>query len=174
MLTSSGLFINNHGPYEFTMETNTELIDVTSLGGNYIVDPEWFTIDRKGHFHAYDVKSDSLPTLKAVTEHVPEYDPDGLEPRTHYECLICNEVIEPNLVISDKRATIAGPTLNTILVSNYRGSIDVGDRVSFYTVDYFGFARVTNIHCSATTTGINVEVDMMADFIARKGTPVDL
>lgn len=151
----SGLFINSHGPYDYEYHDDTPEIDVSSLG-NPRPDPEWFHIDEHGHFHAFNMEANSLPTL--------HHDEFGI-PR----CTLCNSPVKPHyLAVRIRTETITGPKSIRLTVPNYNRDIGHDDRVSFFTQAMFGIARVGGFSFTHFNEGVTISLTLACEFIAKR------
>jgi hypothetical protein len=171
-----GMFIDNVGPFDYTITRDTELIDVTSLGDTLEIDPEWFHIDEKGHFHAFNVDTQLTPTLKHVTETINDISGFDVVTSEHH-CIICNAVVTPNYVFRDSplRKTVAGPTTTKFTIDRYTHYASLGQQVSFYSGLMFGFARITHVHVnSERMESLRFRVEFTCQFLARRGSSGDL
>lgn len=172
-----GMFINNIGPFVYTMQQNTNYIEVTSLGDSLEIDPEWFHIDENGHFHAFNMDTQLMPTLKFVTE---GFDSEvwGDFAIVEHRCIICNVKVEPNYLVRHRPPVEAIPGLTTtkFTIDQYPHDARMGQQVSFYTGLMFGFARITHVHVNpARENGrITVDVEFTCDFLARRGSSGNL
>jgi hypothetical protein len=168
-----GMFINNVGPFEYTMQKDTQFIDVTDLGDTLEVDPEWFHIDENGHFHAFNMDTQLTPTLKHVTETVDEYW-GGSTVVDEHRCVICNASVTPNYVVrhAPPLKTISGPTTTTFVIDKYAHDAHMGQQVSFYSGLMFGLAHITHVHVTPWSeyNTIKVKVEFTCDFLARRGS----
>lgn len=85
-------------PWKVTLER--EMIDVT-MGWHSTPNEFWRATDSNGHEHRYDK---GYPTLRVVVdrshwcdghEGMYNHDPHEEVDESHYECLLCGEVVEP-------------------------------------------------------------------------------
>lgn len=162
-----GIYLNNLGPYEYTMRQDTDLIDVTTLGDKLDIDPEWFHIDENGHFHAFNMDNQLTPTLKYVTETIETG--EWLDSVTaEHRCIICNVKVEPNYIVTAKPPieTVPGMTTTTFDIRTRMFACSVGEQVSFYSGLMFGFARVTHISVRSE----HQEITFQCEFLARRGS----
>jgi hypothetical protein len=86
----------------WNLEMNQEWIDTTC--GIDTLDPKWRGVDSNGHEHHYE---HGYPTLDLVIEAshwcdgdegIYNHDPHEQIDASHYECLICREVVEPGII----------------------------------------------------------------------------
>jgi hypothetical protein len=170
------MFIDNVGPFDYTMIKDTELINVESNGDQLDIDPEWFHVDDKGHFHAFNVDTQLTPTLKHVTETIDEVWGESSVLNEH-RCIICNATVVPNFIIrhSPIRKTITGPTTTKFTIDRYTHYASLGQQVSFYSGLMFGFARITHVHVnSERMESLRFRVEFTCQFLARRGSSGDL
>lgn len=151
----SGLFINNQGPYTYEYSDDTPEVDISSLGGPR-PDPEWFHIDDHGHFHAFNLADGTLPTL-----HRDEF---GIA-----RCILCPNRVDPHYLAGIfKTETMEGSRSITLTVTAYDRDIGYGERVSFYTQDMFGVARVGGFNFTGTFDGKSVCLVLQCEFMVRR------
>jgi len=167
-INPADLYIDNHGPfeYEFVMEQSTL---TEGCAYNYEPDPQWFHIDSKGHFHAFDFNStDPLPTLEREEISV-EYHGEDVSHYGIYLCKLCRESIEPNYLDIGLRYDVSqGHTQLGFTIPRYNRSISKEQRVSFYTTHMFGIARVVAFGIEESWDGKNVSVTFEAEFAAKR------
>jgi hypothetical protein len=172
-MLNGGMFINNVGPFPYTMQKDIEFIDVTSFGDSLEIDPEWFHVDEKGHFHAFNMDTQLTPTLKHVTETIDDEAGYNVVTNEH-RCILCNATVVPSYLVRHRppSESIIGPTTTKFTIDHYTHSTHMGQQVSFYSGLTFGFARVTHVHVENMrmdgTIGANVE--FTCDFLARRGS----
>lgn len=74
-------------------------------------DVEWSHVDENGHFHAFDIHTNELPTLNARRVEVScdggcgDTECDGYK-TTQYSCHICGEQVEPNWITATRTVTV--------------------------------------------------------------------
>ncbi|MFI6737428.1 hypothetical protein ACIBI9_31270 [Nonomuraea sp. NPDC050451] len=152
-----GLFIDNKGPYAYEMRDETSHIEGYSLSSPQ-PDPAWSHVDTQGHFHAFNLENGglALPTLIYNEYGVPH-------------CAICNEFVEPHFLAGGiTHESIPGPKRVSITVPRYNRDVNHGDRVSFYTREMFGIAKVTGFHFIGTFDGKSVCLDLACEFIVKR------
>lgn len=168
-----GMFINNVGPFDYTMQKDTSYIDVSSIGDSLEVDPEWFHVDDKGHFHAFNMDTQLMPTLKHVTETIDGTWGESIVVSEH-RCIICDATVVPNYLVRHRPPveTIPGLTTTKFTIDHYTHDTHMGQQVSFYNGLMFGFARITHVHVDniRANGAISVNVEFTCDFIARRGS----
>lgn len=157
-MTTESIFINNNGPYSYEFTEHTELIDSTILKGRK-PDPEWFHIDNAGHFHAFNLsEGNCLPTLA-------ESDLGDLE----FYCLLCSELVIPNYLPGGIEKTVfEGPKTAGFTIPKYNRSISHEERVSFYTKDKFGIARVIAFGIEKNFDGKSVSATFQCEFVVKR------
>lgn len=155
------IYINGTGPYacEFTQET--QLIQMSSLEDKK-PDPNWFVIDDNGHFHAFDMEHGSLPTLT--------YTEDFIEGGSwEYQCALCREIVVPHFIPGGVvTTTIEGRRSAGFTIPRYNRSIDKHQRVSFYTQDMFGIARVVAFGIDKLWDGQAVSATFECQFVVKR------
>lgn len=144
--------INNKGPYEGTLDIDTEIIEAYSLSaGHRELDKKWFDVDANGHFHSYSIydKDKPLPTLYIETQEKTYFCSDcreeHLEITSNYHCVICKVVVTPKyeFVRDSAISHIPGKTTITLTLHSYIHLLrDVP--VTFQNGPYFGIARLTD------------------------------
>lgn len=97
------------------------------------LDPRWTFTDAAGHDHHYDR---GYPTLDYIIdashwcdghEGMYNHDPHEQADESHYECLICREVIEPGILPAFTPQSVPGVTTMTLA-----GPLDDGSRITAY------------------------------------------
>lgn len=105
-----------YSPY--TVEVNVDWLDVTSSLPT--PNERWVYVDQSGHEHRY---ANGYPTLTVVvdaehwcdgTEGFELHEPHMVVDESHYECSICDEVIEPQMDPPGTPKSIRGLTSATI------------------------------------------------------------
>jgi len=101
--------MRQHG---WTFSVLQDWVDATS--GVPSIDPNWTFTDAAGHPHSYD---GGYRTLRHVidsqhfcdgTEGIYNHDPHWAVDESHYECLICDTVIEPGTIAPYTPQSIPG------------------------------------------------------------------
>lgn len=86
-----------------------DFIDVTGYTAR--PNPAWTLVDGRNHFHAY-TDDGTLPTLRARSEPVPCDGACGSlcegTTRTVYECMICDEAVEPAVISGITHQSVPG------------------------------------------------------------------
>jgi hypothetical protein len=175
-MLNGGIFINNIGPFDYVMQSDTELINVETLGDALEIDPEWFHVDEKGHFHAFNMDNQATPTLKYVTETFDDgWDESSI--LSEHRCIICDAKVVPNYLVRRKppSETISGPTTTKFTIDRYTHDAHMGQQVSFYSGLMFGLARVTHVHVNRERMeSLRFSVEFTCQFLARRGSSGDL
>lgn len=84
---------SGRGPHgDWTLEVETEWIDISSGFGSLEPDPDWHYVDLAGHEHSHTSES-----FKRIQVEENWFDQDGIEHngRYHFECKGCGEWIVP-------------------------------------------------------------------------------
>ena len=122
MTATAETTIDGEGPYECEVEIVQQVEMVTSMLASK-PDARWQHTDSHGHFHAFATGGE-LPTLRKKFEHVPcdgscEPRCEGYD-RPYYECLICDEQVEPEYAPDYEAQTVGipiqGPKSATVTV----------------------------------------------------------
>lgn len=167
-IKSHGMYINNRGPYVYDFTIDSVRIESPFLTQPH-PDSAWFHIDTQGHFHAFNTGDGAsrLPTLEVVGAEDPDYCPTF-----HYQCILCGERVIPHFFPGGQIQikTMEGAKRAIITLPRYNQSVAYGDRVSFYTPEMFGIARVEGIRISGNFDGQNVCVDLSCEFVVERGS----
>lgn len=120
------LWISN---WPWTVTLNREMIDVT-LGRHSSPNECWRATDSQGHEHRWE---NGYPTLRRVVdeshwcdghEGMYNHDPHEQVDESHYECLLCGEVVKPAMdppgtpkfIPGAVTGTIEGPRSNGLVI----------------------------------------------------------
>lgn len=156
------IFINNNGPYGYEYTISTEIVN-TAVRMGQKPDPEWFHIDNRGHFHAFNLnEGNCLPTLEEV-EDVPE---GG---SWEHRCLLCEDIVSPHYLPGGiVKSVFEGPRSAGFTIPRYNRSVSHYERVSFYTKDMFGIARVVAFGIEKGFDGKSVSATFQCEFVVKR------
>lgn len=149
------IFINNIGPFAYSLKVETQKIEVTPVSET-VPNRRWFQIDKKGHFHSFDMtgKDNILPTLSRRSHEEPYSCEDCGEMHKDitvtYHCILCREEIEPHYitVLSNYDKYVPGHTDIELSVYTSVKLSNPTDLISFFSTTYFGTARFVSYNSS--------------------------
>lgn len=110
----------------WTLDIQQNWIDTTSERPT--IDPKWRATDNNGHEHFYE--GHAYPTLDYIidaehwcdgTEGIALHDPHMAVDESHYECLICREVVKPGSIPGGTPSSIPGSVSGTLRGLNSAG-----------------------------------------------------
>lgn len=145
---TTGMYINNVGPFVYALDITSESIDVAPMTETH-PDPSWHHVDSSGHFHAFDIlnPSTSTPTLlDSVSENehfCQDCEEHHKEFEVKYKCILCSEEVFPKYITisTSFRRSVPGKTLITFMVEDFTLTLKHLERVSFQGDRYFGIAH---------------------------------
>lgn len=144
--------IDGAEPLAATLHIEWEMIDIsTNLP---ISDPNWSTVDSRGHFHAYDQAAEGINRYPTLAERSRQVDCDGRcgdDPdecdgwyETWYECVICGEKVMPGRIPGPHYGSRPGLYTWSVEVQTAQPAPALGEKVSVRifteTAERFGVA----------------------------------
>jgi hypothetical protein len=159
------IYINGTGPYAYEFTEDTDYLQMEHYE-NKKPDPHWFVLDDNGHFHAFNMELETLPTLRYMDGVICANDETVT---LEYRCVLCEDLVVPHFFPGGlKTTTIEGPRSAGFTIPRYNRSIDRNQLVSFYTQNMFGIARVVAFGIEKLWDGQTVSATFQCDFVVRR------